>query len=219
MSTMPGFEIERTIEDRMEIISSLVRGRKTLDLGVVDSRRDRQGTTDRLSDKASSLLYRRICEINPEAVGIDLDEDGVDLLRRQGHNTKTADVMTMDLGEQYDVIVAGELIEHVANPGQFLSNMRKHLTSEGTLVITTPNPFSCRQVWKIWRYGGPRVHEEHVGWFDPITLGTLCRQCQLDPYAGYWIQPPGGNVLKIWPRWFRKYFSESFMILARPAHS
>jgi hypothetical protein len=116
MSTMPGFEIERTIEDRMEIISSLVRGRKTLDLGVVDSRRD-------------------------------------------------------------------------------------------------------RQIWKIWRYGGPRVHEEHVCWFDPITLGTLCRQCQLDPYAGYWIQPHGGNVLKTWPRWFRKCFSESFMILARPAHS
>lgn len=216
---MPEFEIQRAIRDRMEIISPLVRGRRTLDLGVVDRRTDRQRTADRLLEKSSSLLFRRICAVNPGAMGIDIDEEGIGILQQQGLNAKTADVMTMDLGQQYDVIVAGELIEHLANPGQFLRNVRKHLTPDGTLVITTPNPFSCRQAWKIWRYGSPRIHEEHVCWFDPITLGRLCRQSQLEPYAGYWIRPEGGSVLKTWPRWCRKYFSESFMILARPAHS
>ena len=210
--------VERTIKDRMEVIAGLVKGRRTLDLGIVDSRRNRQGTAERLARKPN-LLFRRICEINPDALGIDIDNEGVDILRQQGYNTRMADVMTMDLGQLFEVIVAGELIEHLPDPGQFLRNVRRHLTPDGTVVITTPNPFYWAQIWRIWRHHEPHVHEEHTCWFDPITLQRLCRLSGLEPYATYWVKPRNKNVLKIWPRWFRDYFSESFMILARPASS
>ncbi|MCU0915830.1 MAG: class I SAM-dependent methyltransferase [Planctomycetes bacterium] len=212
---MTRLALGRTIKDRMEIIGPLVRGRKTLDLGVVDSRRGRQGTAERL-EKSPGSLFRRIGEINPDTVGIDIDEDGVEILRRQGFHTRTADVITMDLGERYDVIVAGEIIEHLPNPGQFLANMARHLTPGGTLVLTTPNPFYVGQVRKIWRHGRPQVHEEHVCWFDPITLCRLCRVSGLDPYGVYWIKSAGHKAWKTWPRLFRGYFSESFMLLAHP---
>ncbi|MBN1507466.1 MAG: class I SAM-dependent methyltransferase [Sedimentisphaerales bacterium] len=206
----------RTIRDRMEIIGPLVRDRKTLDLGVVDSRRSRQDTAERL-EKSPGLLFRRICEINPDTVGIDIDERGVEILRQQGFHTRTADAMVMDLGERYDVIVAGEIIEHLANPGLFLCNMARHLTPKGTLVLTTPNPFYVGQVRKIWRYGRPQVHEEHICWFDPITLCRLCRVSRLNAYAVYWIKSHGRKAWKTWPGLFRGYFSESFLLLARPA--
>ncbi len=216
---MRQLQVERTIKDRMAIIAPLVKGRQTLDLGVVDSRRGRQQTAERLGEKSASLLFRRVCEINPDTVGIDIDHDGVEVLRRQGYQAKAADVTTMDLGQRYEVIVAGEIIEHLANPGLFLCNMAKHLTPDGTLVVTTPNPFHSAQVWKIWRYGEPRVHEEHVCWFDPITLCYLCRMSQLDPYALFWIRSGGLHLLKTWPQLIRRYFAPSFMLLARPAHS
>lgn len=216
---MTRLKIERTIRDRMEIIAPLVRGRKTLDLGVVDSRRGRQETAERLERKSASLLFRQVCEVNRDTVGVDIDEEGIDILRQQGYNARTADVMTMDLGERYDVIIAGELIEHLANPGQFLRNIARHLAPEGTLVITTPNPFYAGQAWKIWRYGKPAVHEEHVCWFDPITLWRLCCESQLDPYAVHWIRTVGRNALKTWPQLFRRYFARSFLLLARPLHS
>ena len=219
MGPMTQLNIERTIKDRMEIIAPLVRGRKTLDLGIVDSRRGRQETAQRLEEKSASLLFRRICEINPDTVGIDIDEGGVEILRQQGFDARIADVMTMDLGERYEVIIAGELIEHLANPGLFLCNMARHLSPGGTLVLTTPNPFHFGLVWKIWRYGRPNVHEEHTCWFDPITLCQLCGRSQLDPYALHWIRPAGMNVLKTWPHLFRGYFAQSFMLLARPTPS
>ena len=113
MGPMTQLKIERTIKDRMEIIAPLVKGRKTLDLGVVDSRRGRQQTAQRLEERSASLLFRRICEINPDTTGVDIDPDGVDVLRRQGYQARAADVTTMDLGERYEVIVAGEIIEHL----------------------------------------------------------------------------------------------------------
>lgn len=199
----------------MDIIAPLVKNRKTLDLGVVDSRLARAKTSERLSKKSPSLLYRRICKINPDTLGIDIDQDGINILEEQGFKATTANVMTMDLSEQFDTIVAGEIIEHLSNPGQFLHNMRRHLKPEGTLVITTPNPFYCRQALKIWRYKRPRVHEEHTCWFDPITLFNLCRLSGLEPYDMYWIQSGKRHFFKNWPCLFRKYFSKSFMILVR----
>jgi SAM-dependent methyltransferase len=217
MDRMIGWETEGTVKDRMEIITPLVRGRKTLDLGVVDSRPGRQETAKRLEEKGSGLLFRRICEINRDTVGLDIDRDGIEILRQQGYDARVADVMTMDLGERYEVIVAGELIEHLVNPGLFLCNVARHLAPGGTLVLTTPNPFYAGYVWKIWRYGRPHVHEGHVCWFDPITLCRLCCECRLDPYAVHWIRSSDMSVLKMWPQFLRSYFAHSFLVLARPA--
>jgi SAM-dependent methyltransferase len=161
-----------SVNDRLEVINPLVKSGKILDLGVVDSRRMRHETSERLEAKAN-LLFRQICKINPKTLGVDIDDAGIDILREEGYHVRTANVMTMNLGEQFDVIVAGEIIEHLDNPGQFLQNMRRHLRENGTLVISTPNPFYIKQFWKIWRYNRPQVHEEHTCWFDPLTLSYL----------------------------------------------
>jgi len=203
-----------SIRDRLEVINPLVESGKVLDLGVVDSRRMRHKTSERLEAKAN-LLFRQICKINPKTLGVDIDDDGVKILQQEGYNVTTANVMTMNLGEQFDAIVAGEIIEHLDNPGQFLQNMRKHLRKSGTLVISTPNPFYIKQFWKIWRYNRPQVHEEHTCWFDPITLAHLCCVSGLNPYAIYWINSRKQRF-KTWPQWFRSYFSHSFIVLAKP---
>ena len=203
-----------SIRDRMEVIAPLVEKGKILDLGVVDSRRMRHQTSARLATKAN-LLFRQICKINPGTLGVDIDNDGVKILQQEGYQVKTANVMTMDLEEQFDVIIAGEIIEHLDNPGQFLQNMRQHLRMNGTLVISTPNPFYIKQFWKICRYNRPQVHEEHTCWFDPITLSHLCRLSGLSPYAMYWIKSRKQRF-KTWPQWFRSYFSHSYIILAKP---
>lgn len=202
------------VNDRLEVINPLIENGKVLDLGVVDSRRMRRKTSERLEAKAN-LLFRQICKINPKTLGVDIDDEGVQILRQEGYNVTTANVMTMNLGEQFDVIVAGEIIEHLDNPGQFLQNMHRHLRKNGTLVISTPNPFYIKQFWKIWRYNRPQVHEEHTCWFDPLTLSYLCHLSGLNPYAIYWIKSRKQRF-KTWPQWFRSYFSHSFIILAKP---
>jgi len=55
---------------------------------------------------------------------VDIDDEGIKILREEGYHVRTDNVMTMNLEEQFDVIIAGEIIEHLDNPGQFLRNMR-----------------------------------------------------------------------------------------------
>jgi SAM-dependent methyltransferase len=205
-----------TVRDRFEVIGQHVGpGRQVMDLGCVDSRPARHDAKARIEYKAN-LLHKRIAGINPAVLGVDIDPEGVAVLNGQGYSVIVADVETMDLGRRFDTIIAGEIIEHLENPGLFLRNMRKHLKVDGVIIISTPNPFYAGSSWKIWRYGRPAVHEDHMGWQDPATLGQLLRRTGFETFAGYWVQPHPA-IFKTWKRLLRPYFSHTFITLARPA--
>src|SRR3954462_9600947 len=109
---------DRTISDRFEIIQRYVGAdRAVMDLGCVDSRPARHNAIQRIEYKAN-LLHKRIAETNKEVLGVDIDPEGVKVLNDQGYHTIVADVETMDLGRQFDTIIAGEIIEHLENPGK-----------------------------------------------------------------------------------------------------
>ena len=205
----------QTIADRFPVIRPLITDKDVLDLGCVDAHPVREDSDIRLERKPD-VLFRRIAEVNPRAVGVDIDSVGVKLLAGMGYNVQCADVETMNLQRQFDTIVAGEIIEHLENPGLFLRNMLRHLKPLGTIIVSTPNPFYVGQTWKIWRHGIPSVHDDHVHWQDPITLGQLLNRTGYEPLDGYWVQP-NTNLRKTWTRLLRPYFTHSFMLLARPA--
>jgi len=204
---------KHSVKDRMEVIGPLVTGSKTLDLGVVDSRTQKDATAARLTVKGATSLHAAIREFNDDVLGVDIDSESIDILSGLDYKVKVADVITMQLGEKFETIIAGDIIEHLDNAGQFLCNLAEYLTDEGVLVITTPNPFYIKQTWKIWRYNRPQVHEAHTCWFCPGTLTNLCSRCGLKVTAIHWIRRPG-QWIRTWPKHLRDYFSNSFMLLA-----
>ena len=202
----------RSVSHRLDVISDLVKGKEVLDLGVVDARVARGNAEERF-DRSGKILFFQLAEINPDIVGLDLDEEGVEALKKRGYNAVCGDVHVVDLNKKFDTIIAGEIIEHLDNPGQFLCNMFRHLKPGGRLVVSTPNPFYAKQRGKIWRRGLPQVHEEHTCWFDPITLNHLLNRSGFTTLESYWINP-SGQFFKTWPRKLRGYFSHSFMMVA-----
>jgi 2-polyprenyl-3-methyl-5-hydroxy-6-metoxy-1,4-benzoquinol methylase len=167
-------------------------------------------------ERKPNSLFRRIVQANKDTLGIDVDPEGVDLLNAMGYQTQCHNAETMDLGRRFDTIVAGELIEHLENPGLFLRNMQRHLNEDGVLIISTPNPFYQGQTWKIWRYGRPEGHEDHTHWQDPTTLTQLLKRTGFVVIEGCWVQPPR-TILKTWKRLLRPYFSHGFMVVAKRA--
>ena len=79
---------------------------------------------------------------------------------------------SFSLDRKFDVVTAGDLIEHLANLDGFFTCVKNHLHLNGKFVISTPNPW-C---WKYFLYHLfmgrlARINKEHVSWF---CLETLC---------------------------------------------
>jgi 2-polyprenyl-3-methyl-5-hydroxy-6-metoxy-1,4-benzoquinol methylase len=80
-------------------------------------------------------------EESPRITAIDISEVNVTKGReRYPHITFAIDdAQTPHLEGQWDIVFAGEIIEHLESPQQALENWTALLKPGGTLVITTPN--------------------------------------------------------------------------------
>lgn len=75
-------------------------------------------------------------------IGIDTDEQAAAEARAVCERVLVGDVETMELpfpDESFDVVLCGDLIEHLHDPERFLSRVRPLLRPGGRLVLTTPN--------------------------------------------------------------------------------
>lgn len=165
----------QTSKQRIEdYIAGLVGQKKVLDVGCVDH--------NAAKETEAAWLHRRLAESAASILGLDILQDDVQKLAAKGYRVTCGDATTVDLCEQFDAIVAGELIEHVDNPGQFVANMRRHLRPDGVLVLTTPNPFyALHFVEFIFSSPERRWNPEHVGWFCSFTLHNLLARHRMSP--------------------------------------
>jgi SAM-dependent methyltransferase len=74
--------------------------------------------------------------------------------------------------EPADVIVAGEIIEHLDAPGSFLRAMRLLVKPDGMLIVTTPNAYRPLNVVAPL-FGFELIHPDHTAWHSPHTLACL----------------------------------------------
>jgi 2-polyprenyl-3-methyl-5-hydroxy-6-metoxy-1,4-benzoquinol methylase len=120
-------------------------------------------------------MHALVASVAAEAVGIELDESLANRAAGKGFDVVAADAQTVDLGRTFQVVWAGELIEHLSCAGGFLDAARRHLEPDGVLVLTTPNAFAVSNF--VYRVGGrPRVNKGHTCWYDETTLCQLLRR-------------------------------------------
>lgn len=160
----------RASNQRIEdYIAALVRGKKVLDVGCVDHTAQKE--------MGAAWLHSMLAKSASSILGLDILEDDVRQLAAKGYSVVCGDAMTVDLSDEFDAIVAGELIEHLDNPGQFIANMRRHLNPDGILILTTPNPFYALHFVEF-AFSSPekRWNPQHVEWFCPFTLDNLLKR-------------------------------------------
>ena len=123
--------------------------------------------------KSKYWLHKALAQVSKSLEGLDLFEEGVDYLRRRGYQIRVGNAENFNLGKQYDVIVAGDIIEHLENLSGFLMSCRTHMRAHGKLLISTPNPWYWKNIVKAIIFGNVRNNPEHTLWICPITLGQL----------------------------------------------
>jgi len=135
-----------------------------------------------------SLLHLQLAKVARELHGLDADAEGLARLAARGHahlhqgDLEALDTLGLDAG--FDVIVAGEIVEHLSNPGRFLTGVQSLMRPETTLIITTVNAYcGLRNAQYFLRGRGGRqepVHPDHVAYYSQSTLTHLVKRAGLD---------------------------------------
>ena len=91
---------------------------------------------------SSGYLARPLVERGCTVVGIELDEKAAEAAREVCSEVLVGDAETMELPfpeGSFDVVLCGDVIEHLRDPERFLARLRPLLREGGRLVLTTPN--------------------------------------------------------------------------------
>lgn len=157
---------------RVERIIKLVKGPLILDVGCTGH------IVDITSDE---WLHEQLCIKFNNVYGVDTSIENVGKLIELGYkNISLQNAEDFVFNIKFDTIVAGELIEHLSNPGSFLENSINHLKPDGQLIITTPNPFSLIiQAYAYLKYPRTCQNNQHTMWFCPSTMRELTNRYNL----------------------------------------
>ena len=108
---------------------------------------------------SSGYLARPLAERGVRVVGVELDAEAADEARAVCEDVVVGDVETMELpfeAGSFDVVLCGDLIEHLRDPGSALTRLRPFLRPGGRLVLTTPNVANWAMRLSLlggrWRY-------------------------------------------------------------------
>jgi SAM-dependent methyltransferase len=180
------------IDDRCRYIARQASGRRVLDVGVVEHFAE--------ASRRGEWLHEHVRRAASRCLGVDVLEDGVRDLRERGYDVVCADVAQAPLDGIFDLIVMGDVIEHVGNPGALVKNAALMLAEGGRLLFTTPNPWYLNPILKNVFDGQPFTDSaDHVMWFDPSTIAEMGQRAglALDCYAGIRMQHSGTGLSKL----------------------
>lgn len=150
------------VVDRVGFIVDMCRGKVVLDIG------------------ASGPMHESIVTAAKKCYGIDREDGdgvvGVDL-------DSLCDTAGVPFWGDVELIVCGEVIEHLANPGNFLKHLRYAYARP--VIITVPNAASSALQHSL-RRGIESVNSDHVAWYSWKTLSVLLGRYGYEPKLWAW---------------------------------
>jgi len=156
--------------NRTEFILSKCQGKKVLDLGCVQH-------SFEMATKNPNWLHKKLYNVAQYVLGIDYLKEDVKKLKELGFNIICGDVAEpIPLDEKFDIIIAGNIIEHLLNFKGFFDNLKSWLSPGGEVLISTPNPFYIDQFFYIAFKKSIFISPEHICWFDPVVLNQLAER-------------------------------------------
>ena len=175
-------KIKYSRRGRIDILLDYVEDKRVLDLGCVEH-------DVVIEEKPDWWLHGLIKKRAKSVLGVDYDNAAVDCLKSRGYDVCTADVENMDLNNQFDVVVAGELFEHLTNHRSFLDSVSRHLNSEGLFIASMPNANSLNYFMQSLIYGHEVDAWDHTSFFTPLTLCVMLKKCGFTPEEIVLYQP------------------------------
>jgi 2-polyprenyl-3-methyl-5-hydroxy-6-metoxy-1,4-benzoquinol methylase len=134
-----------------------------------------------------------------EVVGVDADQEALAEAARLGIETHWADLdQPLDLDEQsFDVVVAGELLEHLRDPRRLVAEAGRVLRPGGTFIASVPNAYRLKRRLFFLLGRPPDDDPTHLQMFSPADVRAL-----LDGLEHPELHFVAGRLVPLHPRLF-----------------
>lgn len=158
-----------------------------------------------MQDRNGAWLHAHLDRVADHLVGVDLDAPSVERARAEGFDAHAADccdpAAVAALGiEPAEVVVAGEVIEHLGDPAGFFEAMHALVAPGGDLVVTTPNAYGLTNVL-TGLLRREVNHPDHVVIFSRRTIEALASRhgWTVEDTAVYvpTVKPQAGAPLRV----------------------
>lgn len=177
---------------RLEMVLDFCRGHDVLDIGA--------GEHDVSFYSEESWEHGRIAKVAKRAVAAEIMPHLVEHYKAKGFDFRHVDATSdVDLGDRFDRVFIGDVIEHVNDPVKLLKFAARHLRPDGRILITTPNPFAGRfrnhRRQRRTRY--IMANLEHTRWLSASTMHELVWRAELDLVKLRWplLKKPKNGAL------------------------
>lgn len=161
------------IGHRVEILKKLCADKFVFHVGFADA----PNTEDKI--RTNSLLHLQLKGVVEGIYGIDVSRDAVEIYRKltgdYGNSVKDIRELTADDVRDYDIILLGEVIEHIEDPMKVLRKLREF---GKVIIITVPN--ARRFLGFLHAVQGKLFEsEDHIFAYSYTTFSNLLRRAGL----------------------------------------
>lgn len=195
---------------RNDLIAELARDKNVLHVGCADHAPLIQAKRD-----SGSYLHDLIAGSADSVTGLDVNDAALAEMRGLGIEELYTPA-TLPADRVFDLVIAADVIEHVADVGQFLRGLAAY---DAPILVTTPNAMRLRNR-RLWR--AELVNTDHRYWFSPYTLARSLVDADLTPTA-FWYTDVArvtrGALLRPWEIVLKRRYPlcrDGLAVLAQP---
>ncbi|MFH1727679.1 MAG: methyltransferase domain-containing protein [Pseudomonadota bacterium] len=171
----------KKLVSKTDLIYELCKDKDVLDIGCIDH------NYKTALDLGDNWLHKQLKKASKSIIGLDILKEDSIFLNKMGYNIIQGNAEAFNLNRKFDVIVAGDLIEHLSNIGSFLQCVANHMHSDSVFIITSPNPFNIEQAILAIYKNDISVNDEHTCWLDPRVIYETISRTNLKITAFYWV--------------------------------
>ena len=153
-----------------------------------------------------------------QVVGVEYNPEMVEVARTRCNEVHQANLE--DLPElpqpdgSFDVLIFGDVLEHLRNPEQVLTYLQRYLSRGGRVLISLPNFLflfvRIKVVLGIFRYTEYGILDKtHLRFYTKVTAGELAENCGLIVRTRDYM-PPEYGPWRIFPPAVRRMLSHGW---------